>query len=311
MLRLASIAAAQRCYIDPVWSAGENITTFNLTYGSAFNNYTEQQQLLLLDVYEARNDARSARPAVVLIHGGSFIHNNKSIYPITATAAVLVRVGYVVVSIDYRLTGAFWGVQPPGTCCPGNNSDAYAFDAAHDAKAAVRWLRAHASKWRIDPTRIAVGGTSAGAIAALFVGYVDVGEGSSGNPGWPSDVRAVMPISGGLRFRFFCAGLDAAGEAYGCRSGSWDHVADIARASQPQLIAVHGTNDTTVPLRQALDDDARARAVRLPSTLVALAGGGHVPTDQFLSNRSAVEATLRALAEAMDAEHAECPHRDV
>ena len=84
---LAAALAAPRCYLDPVWATGENVTTTNLTYGSAFNNYTQEQQELLLDVYEASNDVRTKRPAVVLIHGGSFLHNNKSIYPITAIAA--------------------------------------------------------------------------------------------------------------------------------------------------------------------------------------------------------------------------------
>ena len=52
----------------------------------------------------------------------------------------LAQRGFVVASINYRLTGRFWGVDPhiSSTCCPGTESDQYARDAAHDLKAAVR-----------------------------------------------------------------------------------------------------------------------------------------------------------------------------
>jgi acetyl esterase/lipase len=60
----------------------------------------------------------------------------------------------------------------------------------HDAQAAVRWLRANAATYRLDPSRIAIGGSSAGAITAMMVSYNAVDPGSSGNPGYPSDVAA-------------------------------------------------------------------------------------------------------------------------
>ena len=52
----------------------------------------------------------------------------------------LAQRGFVAASINYRLTGRFWGVDPhnSSTCCPGTESDQYARDAAHDLKAAVR-----------------------------------------------------------------------------------------------------------------------------------------------------------------------------
>lgn len=51
-------------------------------------------------------------------------------------------------SISQRLTGRHWGVEE--YCCPGNLSDQYAVDAAHDARAAVRYLRkmAPGPNWR-------------------------------------------------------------------------------------------------------------------------------------------------------------------
>jgi poly(3-hydroxybutyrate) depolymerase len=74
----------------------------------------------------------------------------------------------VTTSIDYRLRS-------------GNLGQAIT-DAQHDAQAAVRWLRRHADQYRIDPERIAIGGTSAGAITALYVGNHAEDPGTSGNP---------------------------------------------------------------------------------------------------------------------------------
>ena len=81
---------------------------------------------------------------------------------------------------------------PPASC------EAAAIEAQHDAQAAVRWLRAHAADYGIDPTRIAVGGGSAGADTALLVGIHSEDPGSSGTPGESSKVGGVISISGVL-----------------------------------------------------------------------------------------------------------------
>ena len=65
------------------------------------------------------SDKRAKRPVVVLIHGGSFIGGDKSSWAPLAT--VLAQRGFVVGSINYRLTGKHWGTHE--YCCPGNLSD--------------------------------------------------------------------------------------------------------------------------------------------------------------------------------------------
>ena len=91
---------------------------------------------------------------------------------------LLVTTGFVAVSINYRLTGKFWGVDPSNasTCCPGIASDQYARDASHDLKAAIRFMRKNADAWGVDTSRIGISGGSAGAVTVLFTGYVPVGE---------------------------------------------------------------------------------------------------------------------------------------
>ena len=123
----------------------------DIQYGSAYNNYTRQEQKLLLDLYTPPlSDKRTSRPAFVLIHGGSFVGGDKA-QSQSYLATALAQRGFVAASINYRLTGKFWGVDPSNasTCCPGTGSDQYARDAAHDLKAAVRFMRANAQGYGV------------------------------------------------------------------------------------------------------------------------------------------------------------------
>src|SRR4029078_3560105 len=101
--------------------------------------------------------------------------------------------GYVAVSMNYRLLA-------PDSCTGGAGISMECYvagvAAVHDAQAAVRWLRANAAEYGIDPERIAIGGESAGGITATGVGVYAAEPGDSGNPGYPSDVQAWMSISG-------------------------------------------------------------------------------------------------------------------
>ena len=69
--------------------------------------------------------------------------------------------------------------------------------AVYDAKAAIRWLRKHASELRIDPDRIAAFGCSAGAMTTAFPVELATRRGHPGNPGYPSDIQDAA-LSGAL-----------------------------------------------------------------------------------------------------------------
>ena len=113
--------------------------------------------------------------------------------------------GYVTFSIDYRLD--------PGNRCAevqaGTITDPTAraretarcraaiVGAQHDAQAVVRWVRANAAAYRVDPTRIAMGGFSAGAITALDVGYRSDDPGDVGDfDANDSRIEATISASG-------------------------------------------------------------------------------------------------------------------
>ena len=166
-------------YRDQVFS---NVTVTNgITYGSAVNLEGQTVQLLL-DMYNPTGDHNPRRPAIVWVHGGSFVVGNRTEGDVVDEATTFAKEGYVNVSIDYRL-------ERPG--CSGNLSNCAGAvqEAFQDAQTAVLWLRGHAPKYGVDSDRIAIAGTSAGAITALNVGYS-----TSEDPA--ARVRAVASLSG-------------------------------------------------------------------------------------------------------------------
>lgn len=124
-------------------------------------------------------------PAVVLIHGGAFKIGDKGMD--ASNAATLVANGYVAVAINYRLSG-----------------EAKFPAAVHDAKAAVRFVRANAAKYRINPDKIGSWGASAGGNLAAILGtsggdaYL---EGTQGDyVGTSSRVQATIDWFGPINF---------------------------------------------------------------------------------------------------------------
>jgi predicted esterase len=234
-------------YRDPVFS---NVTvTSNLQYGGAPDAQGTQVPLLL-DMYRPTGDAQTSRPALVWVHGGGFSTGDKKNAVPVDVANTFAKLGYVVVSINYRLLGSGCIANPSG--CGGA-----AIEAKRDAQAAVRWLRANAATYGIDPSRIGIGGESAGAITATLVGLFSEDVGSSGNPGWPSTVRGFVSISGGLP----SGGLASAGDAPG--------------------LFFHGSADTIVPYSWSVNTAIEMLNAGVPAWLQIQDGAGHVPWAQY------------------------------
>ena len=146
-------------------------------------------------------------------------------------------------------------------------------DAAEDAQAAVRFLRANAATYGIDPTRIAIAGTSAGAITALHVGLRANVAQTSGTPGVSSEVRGAVSLSG--------MNVIASFEAGDARS-----------------LLFHGTADGLTPYSAAQTTSQRSGAVGVPSYLITWEGAGHVP---YVANRAQIhELTTNFLYSVLD-----------
>ena len=155
----------------------------NITYGKAGD--TE----LKLDL--ARPAGNGPFPAIVFIHGGGWSGGNRQAYRAQIQEAA--KRGYVAATISYRLMKYDEVKKETTTADP-------IFPAQiHDAKAAIRWVRANAKKYSVDPDRIGVTGGSAGGHLSLLVGLTDSAsglEGDSGNPDQSSRVQAVVNVFG-------------------------------------------------------------------------------------------------------------------
>jgi acetyl esterase/lipase len=221
--------------------------TADVTYGSAVDQ-NGQTLALKLDVYRPTGDRVTRRPLIVWVHGGSFRSGTKASPELVDEATSFAKKGYVTASIDYRLspTGC-GGSAPVAQCVDAIN------DAREDAQAAVRFFRARAGPYGVDPTRIAIGGSSAGAITALNVAYQPDHPGSSGNPGQSSAVGGAVSLSGAVIF-----------------------TGEVGPGDAPALL-FHGTEDALVPYAWAQDTVEAAHADQLRAYLITWEGGGHVP----------------------------------
>jgi acetyl esterase/lipase len=184
---------------------------------------------------------------MVWVHGGGFSSGSKSHRTLRAITLGSARRGYVAVSIDYRILAA-GGCEVSQPDCR-----AIAVEDQHDVQAAVRWLRRNARRYRIDPTRIAVGGTSVGGILSYMVGTRPEDPGTSGNPGWSSRVAAFVSIAGGFPGG---GGYPSAGDAPG--------------------LLFHGTHDRTTPFSWSVDAARALRDAGVPATLQLIPRGQHV-----------------------------------
>ncbi|HEV7920730.1 MAG TPA: alpha/beta hydrolase [Thermoanaerobaculia bacterium] len=215
-------------------------------------------------------------PLIVYLHSGAWISGDRSGGPAIRQAAR----GYAVASIDYRLAPQYvWPAQ------------------LEDCKAAVRWLRAHAAQYRLDPARVGVFGTSSGghlaAMLATTNGRPEFEGAYLGNPDQSSSVKAVVDLYGPTDLlklddqKLPCIPLD--GNApfmppsllMGCpiqqckeKTATASPLNYVTRDTPPFLI-LHGLLDCLVPWQQSqlLDDALEAQGV--DSTLVYLLTAGH------------------------------------
>ena len=230
-------------YRDAVFT---NVTRTNdIQYGTAPDN-DGNPVALRLDLFRPAGDIATNRPALIWVHGGGFAVGDKNSGANFAT--YFARLGYVTASINYRL------LAPPG--CGGDREpapecQAAALAAQHDAQAAVRWFRANASTYGVDTGRVAMAGSSAGAVTSILAATRSEDPGSSGNPGPSSEIQTAVSVSGGL----------PTGQS-------------IDAADAPTLF-IHGTEDRTVfPDWAALNAQAMLEAGVL-AFFVPIEGAGH------------------------------------
>ena len=197
---------------------------------------------LTLDLYRPE-EVSGLLPVIVCIHGGHWDAGGKERCP----AVTLVQDGYAVASINYRPTR----VAP--------------FPAQiEDCKAAVRWLRANASVYNLDPDRIGAWGYSAGGHLAALLGTsggVPELEGSGDNMQYSSRVQAVCDVAGPADLpamtnlgpkRMFAieALLGGPLEKDKAKAITASPIHYVSKDDPPFLI-VHGEGDRVIPVEQS------------------------------------------------------------
>lgn len=219
---------------------------------------------LLLDLYLPKKIEKPV-PALIFIHGGGWQGGDKKDYAVYAIDYA--AKGYVAVSINYRL-----------------RQDALFPAAVEDCKCAVRWMRANAKQYGVDPDKIAVIGGSAGGHLSLMLGYCDdpALEGNGGNPGVSSRVQAVVNFYGVPDLTNDLA--KNAPEAINFLGKKQDEdFALYAKASpltfltkdDPPTLTFHGTIDELVPVVESDRLHANLDALGIPNAYDKIEGWPH------------------------------------
>lgn len=220
-------------YKDQVFQ--QHVKTDNITYGQNTTVLGNPVQLKL-DVYEPKDDEITARPLIILAHGGYFTTGSKS--DLADLAIELTQYGYVTATINYRK----W---EGGIPVDSTDLGAVAIQAMGDLKAAIRFLKESATTnndFGIDDSQVILLGYSSGALAALLTAYLDDTElnlleshltnsinlnggieGNSGTPGLSTDVKAVISIAGSIFHK------------------------NIISPAEPKLLSIHGDADEVMP----------------------------------------------------------------
>jgi acetyl esterase/lipase len=224
-----------------------------------------------LDLYLPREGENL--PLIICVHGGAFMTGDKAdMVPVEFLAR-----GYAVASVNYRLSG-----------------DALFPAQIEDCRAAVRWLRAHASQYGLDPRRFAAWGASAGGHLAAMLGTTggmkefEAGE----NTGVSSRVQAVVDYFGPTDFLQMDTHRLPKGQIHDRPDSPESRLVggpiqeneeEVARANPityvtkdaPPFLIVHGDMDPLVPHHQSERLEAALRQAGVPVTLYTVKGGGH------------------------------------
>ena len=200
-------------------------------------------------------------PVLVYVHGGAWMHGDKS--EAGMFARLMTAQGYIVVSINYRL---YPEAQFPAMI--------------QDVKCAVRSLRANAVQYNLDPNRVGAVGVSAGGHLAALLGTTDM------SAGWDvgeyleqsSRVQAVITMAGvmDLSRKFPNADIEAMkrvgfGEYNVVEASPISHVTP----DDPPVLLIHGDRDELVPVEQSQLMYERLVQENVPAQLVVVKNASH------------------------------------
>ena len=242
-------------------------------------SYSNQNERHILDLY--LSTAPGPNPLFIWIHGGGWRAGSHS--RVNAQFLALRQRGYSIASIEYRLSDHPWPAP------------------VVDVKAAVRWLRANAAQYNLDPERFIAAGSSAGGHLVSMLGTSsEVGvfeDANLGNANVSSAVQLVVNFYGPSQLDqmdpdamanmcppnalFHDAADSPESTLIGCRpSQCRDRAAEASPithidGNEPPFITFHGTNDCTVPTPQGRRLHTALTDAGIESVLIEVDGAGH------------------------------------
>lgn len=247
--RLSGAQVGEEPFTLPDWVSVEP----DLSYGGA----AEQK----VDVYKPTRGMEGKRPGLLLIHGGGWKDGSRK-STVRVYAIPFLREGFVVASIDYRLSGV-----------------AKAPAAVSDALEALKWFKNEAKRWNVDDNRIVVMGASAGGHLALMAAFAT----KSAKLGPTSDVAAVLNIYGPSDIGELLSGphRQAVAEEWIPEGPQRREIARAVspiiyvRKGLPPVKSIHGTDDPLVPYAQTVKLTRELRAKGVDAELISIPGGKH------------------------------------
>ena len=249
---------------------------------------------LRLDLYLAPNGTNTAHPLVIFVHGGGWqgghTRHSGAFADWPDVLASLAAKGYVVASVEYRLSG-----------------EARFPAAIQDVKSAIRWLRSHSSEYGIDPARAVIWGGSAGgqlaALAATSCGVADLeptqttplpgARVPTTQPSASDCVQGLIAWYGVFDFTTLArqsaavggregSDVNSAPDRYlGCTSSDCEteekaaSAASYVNSKDPPALLIHGSDDHTVPTQQSRDFLALLRSKGVAAELLEIPGVDH------------------------------------
>ncbi len=201
---------------------------------------------LTADVFTPENIPSKPRPAIVFLHGGSWLFGSPSQFHYHSDYLAS-KYGFLALSVDYRLSGE---AQFPA--------------ALQDAKCAIRWVRSHAKKLNIDPKRVVIRGGSAGGHLSSMVATtagVKAYEGNGGHREFLSHANAAVIFNGEFDMWDLVKKkslIDAMNQFIGGTPDQmpekYDELSSIKRVDgqTPATLLIHGTEDRCVSHEQAV-----------------------------------------------------------
>ena len=205
------------------------------------------------------NEGEGPFPVIIMIHGGAFVSGDKKYVDLHG-----VDKGYAVVSVGYRL------------------SQEAKFPAQiNDIKAAIRFLRANATKYNLDPDKFAVWGSSSGgmlaALAGTSGGVKELQDDTLGNAEQSDRVQAVVDMCGGVNTENEALFKSTPGTAEFKNEVQFAWAETYITPDDSPFLIVHGTEDKTIPIDHSANFYQKLTAVLGESNVVfdVVEGAGH------------------------------------